>query len=123
MSTDTISSPKNETASSPRLQANDPSSWQHERSILISLPGDLVNRYISVALRPALPKQTDDGQWYCALDQFPGVWAQEASPKECLDTLAEVLREWLVLKIVDKDRDIPVVDDIDLAVVSQRFPL
>jgi hypothetical protein len=51
------------------------------------------------------------------------VWAQEASPKECLDTLAEVLREWLVLKIVDKDRDIPVVDDIDLAVVSQRFPL
>jgi predicted RNase H-like HicB family nuclease len=122
VSTETLSSPKNETASSPRLQTNDASSWQHERSVLISLPGDLMNRYISVALRPALPRQTDDGQWYCALDLFPGVWAQEPSPKECLDTLAEVLKEWLVLKIVDKDCDIPVVDYIDLATVSRRFP-
>jgi predicted RNase H-like HicB family nuclease len=122
MTTETISSPKTETASSPSLRANDPSGWQEGHSTLVSLPGDLMNRYISVALRAALPRQTDDGQWYCALDQFPGVWAQEASPKECLDVLAEVLKEWLVLKIVDRDRDIPVVDDIDLAVVSRRFP-
>ncbi len=81
-----------------------------------------MNRYINVALRTALPRQIDGGQWYCALEQFPGVWAQETSPKECLDILAEVLREWLVLKIVDRDQDIPVVDDIDLAVVSRRFP-
>ena len=101
---------------------NDPSGWQEGHSTLVSLPGDLVSRYIIVALRAALPRQTHDGQWYCALDQFPGVWAQEASPKECLDVLAEVLKEWLVLKIVDRDRDIPVVDDIDLAVVSRRFP-
>jgi len=122
MTTETTSSPKTETASSPRLRANDPSGWQDEHSTLVSLPGDLMNRYINVALRAALPRQTDDGQWYCSLDQFPGVWAQETSPKECLDVLAEVLKEWLVLKIVDGDRDMPVIDDIDLAVVSRRFP-
>lgn len=122
MTTETLSSPKTETASSPRLRANDPSGWQQEHSTLVSLPGDLMNRYIAFALRTALPKQTDDGQWYCALDQFQGVWAKEASPKECLDALEEVLREWLVLKIVDKDRDIPVIDEIDLTVISRRFP-
>ena len=113
MTTQTLNSPNTETASS---------GWQEGPSPLITLPGDLVNRYINVALRAALPKPTEGDQWYCALDQFPGVWAQEPSPKECLDVLAEVLREWLILKIVDRDRDLPVVDQIDLAVVSRRFP-
>lgn len=124
MTTETFSSPKTETSNSPRMRRiDDPSGWQQASPMVISLPGDLMNRYIAVALRSALPKKTDDGHWYCALDQFPGVWAKEASPKECLDTLEEVLREWLVIKIVDKDRDIPVIDEIDLAVVSQRFPV
>lgn len=110
------------TLSAPMLLgADSPSSWQ-ERSPTISLPGDLMKRYLTVALRAAVPKQTDEGRWYCALDACPGVWAEERSPKECLDTLEEVLKEWLVLKIVDGDRDIPVVDEIDLTVVSRKFP-
>jgi predicted RNase H-like HicB family nuclease len=126
VTTQTTSATKKETASSPSsprmLNADDPLRWQDEHQIVIALPGDLMDRYVAVALRSAVPSQTPDGQWYCALDQFPGVWAKEASPKECLDTLEEVLREWLVIKIVDRDRDIPVVDDIDLTVVSRRFP-
>jgi predicted RNase H-like HicB family nuclease len=122
MTTATRNAPDTEpTPTSPRLlQPNDPAAWQGPRPI-VALPGDLMNRYVTVALRRAVPSQTPDGQWYCALDQFQGVWAQEGSPKECLDTLEEVLREWLVLKIVDGDRDIPVVDEIDLTVVSRRF--
>ncbi len=122
MTTQTLSSPNTETPSSPQMRRpDDPSGWQQEHPALVSLPGDLMNRYMTVALRSGVPSQTDDGQWYCALNQFPGVWAKEASPKECLDTLEEVLREWLVLKIVDRDLDIPVVDEIDLTVVSRRF--
>lgn len=123
MTTATANSPKPDaTSTSPRLRrADDPSAWGQERNSLVSLPGDLMNRYITVALRSAMPTQAADGKWYCALTQFPGVWALEASPKECLDTLEEVLRDWLVLKIVDRDRDIPVVAEIDLTIVSRRF--
>jgi len=122
VTTQTENSPRTETASSPELRRHDdPSRWQAEQSPVITLPGDLVKRYVAVAMRSAVPTQTADGQWYCALDQFPGVWSQEGSPKECLDVLEEVLREWLVIKIVDGDRDIPVVDEIDLTVVSRRF--
>ena len=39
----------------------------------------------------------------------------------CLDTLQEVLQEWLILKIADGDLDIPVLDEIDLTVLSQRY--
>ncbi len=122
MTTQTASSLETETASSPNMRRHDDlSRWQQEHSAVVSLPGDLMKRYITVALRSAVPKQMDDGKWYCALDQFPGVWAKEESPKECLDTLEEVLREWLILKIVDRDYDIPVIDEIDLTVVSRRF--
>jgi predicted RNase H-like HicB family nuclease len=109
------------TVSSPAFRRlDDPSAWQGQVPIVI-LPGDLMDRYITVALRAAVPTHTEDGRWYCALSQFPGVWAKEDSPKESLDTLEEVLREWLVMKIVDGDRDIPIVDEIDLTVVSRRF--
>jgi predicted RNase H-like HicB family nuclease len=80
-----------------------------------------VDRYVAMAMRKATPERTESNKWYCALSPFPGVWAEGDSVKECLDTLEEVLREWLILKIVDGDNDMPVVDDIDLSVVSRRF--
>lgn len=80
----------------------------------IYLPSEILDRYISVAMRDAIPRQLEDGAWYADLPRFPGVWANGISPKNCLDTLEEILREWLILKIADVDRDIPIVDDIDL---------
>jgi predicted RNase H-like HicB family nuclease len=109
-----------ETTSSSKAETTTASPWHKDEVPVVSLPGDLMKRYVTVALRSAVPTKIDD-QWYCALDQFPGVWAKENSPKECLDTLEDVLREWLILKIVDRDRDIPVVDEIDLTVASRRF--
>ena len=89
----------------------------------IAIPEEILNRYVSMAMRAATPKRLDGDpeRFYCALERFPGVWADGASLKECLDTLEEVLRDWLLLKLVDKDLDIPVIDEIDLTVISRRF--
>jgi hypothetical protein len=83
----------------------------------IQVAQELLDRYVHVALRRAIPRQLENsGEWYADLGpEFRGVWASGPSAKECLDTLAEVLEEWVLLKIADQDRDLPVVDDIDLA--------
>jgi hypothetical protein len=81
----------------------------------VYLPEQLLDRYISVAMRWAIPRPLE-GQWYADLQHkgFAGVWGTGDSPKQCLDTLQEVLRDWIILKIADEDRDLPVVDEIDL---------
>jgi predicted RNase H-like HicB family nuclease len=82
----------------------------------IQVAQELLDRYVDVALRRAIPRQLEGGEWYADLGlEFRGVWADGPSAKECLDELAEVLEEWVLMKIADQDRDLPVVDDIDLA--------
>jgi predicted RNase H-like HicB family nuclease len=83
-----------------------------EREVYV--PSELLDRYVAVAMQAAIPRRLEGETWYADLPRFPGVWADGPSPKQCLDTLEEVLRDWLLLKIVDQDRDIPVVDEIDL---------
>jgi predicted RNase H-like HicB family nuclease len=80
----------------------------------IQIPEELLERYVAVALREARPRQIESGEWYADLPRLPGAWAAAGSPSECLDELKSVLTEWLILKLLDADRDIPVLDDIDL---------
>lgn len=80
----------------------------------VYIPSELLDRYVTVAMQAAIPQQLEGETWYADLPNFPGVWADGPSPKQCLDTLEEVLRDWLLLKIVDQDRDIPIVDEINL---------
>jgi predicted RNase H-like HicB family nuclease len=69
--------------------------------------------YIAVALRDAQTRELEPGHWYADLEAFPGVWADGTSPEECLNGLADVLHEWLVVKIAHGDHDIPVLDGIN----------
>jgi predicted RNase H-like HicB family nuclease len=85
----------------------------------VVLPKDLLDRYVAVALRSARPREIEEGRWYVDIDQFRGVWADGDSPKTCLDSVAEVLEDWIILKIADKDKDLPVVDGIDLNFLSR----
>ena len=48
------------------------------------------------------------------------MWAEEALLADCLTTLAEVLREWVLLKVQDQDRDLPAVDELDLTALYAR---
>ncbi len=69
--------------------------------------------YIQKAIENAEYKKLEDGSWFAEIPKFEGVWANGKSVEECRKELIEVLEEWLVFKIRDKDY-IPVVNGIDL---------
>ena len=54
---------------------------------------------------------------YLEIPDFEGVWASGEDMRECLNELDEVLLDWLLLKIEDEDKDIPLIDGIDLNVL------
>ena len=78
------------------------------------LPMRSVSQYARTAVRQATTRQLADGSWLAAIEGFSGVWANEPSQKEALDALEEVVLEWVILKIRDEDRDLPVLESLDL---------
>jgi predicted RNase H-like HicB family nuclease len=94
-------------------------SSQVSREIVLTkyIPGQLFARYMKAAMRRVQVKQLQDDTWYLDLKGFPGVWANGESIKDASESLEEVLLDWLLLKIMDEDRDIPIVDQIDLNVL------
>jgi len=71
--------------------------------------------YIQGALEGAEYKKLEDGTWYAEIDGFEGVWANGHTVEECRNELVQVLEEWLILKIRDKD-PVPKVKGIDITV-------
>ena len=69
--------------------------------------------FIDLAMLDAQPVEFESGQWYADLERFPGVWGDGETPEECLEVLADVLHEWIVVKVVLGDNDIPVLNDLD----------
>ena len=81
------------------------------------IPWQLVETYRRAAIRRAQPRALEDGSWYAEIPGFEGVWANEENLRDCLNTLDEVLLDWLLLKIEAEDRDIPSIEGIDLNVL------
>jgi predicted RNase H-like HicB family nuclease len=63
----------------------------------------MLTEYIQKALEKALYKVLEDGTWFAEIHGFQGVWANAATVEECRHELTEILEEWLVLKIRDRD--------------------
>ena len=82
------------------------------------VPEQLLTRYIHAALKNALPKLLEDQSWFAEIPSFNGVWACGENPHECLNELREVLVDWLLLKIEHADRDIPIMDEINLNMIQ-----
>lgn len=81
------------------------------------LPIGLIQKYAKLAVKLATVKQHPDGHWFAEIPRFQGVWAKEASARESLEVLEDVLFDWLLLKIQDEDRDLPSIETIDLNVL------
>lgn len=79
--------------------------------------------YLALALRAVRPTEIDPGHWYAELDMFPGVWAEGRTPAECLATLEDVLHEWLIVKVVLGDSDLPILDGLDPRALVFPLPL
>ena len=73
-------------------------------------------KYIQSALRLAKYEiLEDDGTYYGEIPGFQGVWANAETLEDCRNELAEVLEEWIFLRISDK-LPVPVVDGLNLSV-------
>ena len=81
------------------------------------LPTQLIARYVERAMIRAEVKQYPDGTWFAEIPRFPGVWANQPTEEATLEELKETLLEWVLLKIRDRDRDLPEVDSINLNVL------
>jgi len=78
------------------------------------VPDRLIERYALLAAARAVTEQLPDGTWYAEEEALPGVWAEGATEREAVESLQGVVKEWVVLKIRDRDRDIPIIGGIDL---------
>lgn len=88
-----------------------------EAESLPRLPMQLIEKYSEVAARHATIKRLADGEWFAKIRDFQGVWAKERSREQALEVLEEVVLDWTLLKIQHGDRDLPVVEEIDLNVL------
>jgi len=71
--------------------------------------------YIQKSLEKAQYKLLDDGTWFAEIPGFEGVWANARTVEGCRNELREVLEEWLVLKIGDRD-PIPEIEGVKIKV-------
>jgi predicted RNase H-like HicB family nuclease len=75
----------------------------------------LIN-YINAAMRHAhyeiLP---DDRSYYGDIPNFEGVYANAETLEDCREELAEVLEEWILLR-VSRSLPLPIVDGLELKV-------
>jgi predicted RNase H-like HicB family nuclease len=71
--------------------------------------------YIQKALEKAQYKILDDRTWFAEIPGFEGVWANANTVEGCRNELQEVLEEWLVLKIRDRD-PIPEIEGVEIKV-------
>jgi predicted RNase H-like HicB family nuclease len=75
----------------------------------------MLSEYIQKALEKAQYKVLEDKTWFSEIPGFIGVWANAATVEECRHELVEVLEEWLILKIRDRD-SIPEIDGFKIQI-------
>lgn len=75
----------------------------------------MLSEYIQKALQKAQYKILENGTWFAEIPGFEGVWANSITVEECRHELQEVLEEWLVLKIRDKD-PIPEIEGVEIRI-------
>lgn len=73
----------------------------------------VLTAFVAAAMAEAQYRLLDDGTFFGEIPSCPGVWANETSLEKCREVLQEVLEEWLVLKLRDRD-PLPQLGGIDL---------
>ncbi len=75
----------------------------------------MIREYVDRALRRASYDKLEDGMFCAEVPELRGVLATGATLEECRDQLAEVVEEWVLVR-VSKGLDVPSLDDIEVKV-------
>ena len=63
----------------------------------------MLTKYISQKMARSRYKILDNGTYFGEIPGLQGVWASGKTLEKCRETLREVLEEWLILKLQDRD--------------------
>ena len=80
------------------------------------IPMTLFDRYVA-AVAQQVNCVCEDNHFYCDAIGFSGVWGEGDSAEAALNDFREALEEWVLIKVEDGDKDLPVVAGIDLNVL------
>lgn len=64
----------------------------------------MLSEYIMKKLRGARYKLLEDGSYFGEIPGLRGVWANAKNLEDCRAELQEVLEDWLLLKVRDRER-------------------
>lgn len=63
----------------------------------------MFSEYVHAALKRADYKRLEDGTWFAEIPGFEGIWANGENVEACRADLIEVLEDWILLKVRDRD--------------------
>ncbi len=63
----------------------------------------MINEFIAKKLKFARYKLLKDGSYFADIPGLSGVWANGRSVESCRKELREVLEDWLLLKVQDRE--------------------
>ncbi|KKW09503.1 MAG: hypothetical protein UY44_C0001G0068 [Candidatus Kaiserbacteria bacterium GW2011_GWA2_49_19] len=63
----------------------------------------MINEFIAKKLKFARYKLLKDGSYFVEIPGLSGVWANGKSVESCRKELREVLEDWLLLKVRDRE--------------------
>lgn len=76
----------------------------------------MLRKYIENALQTAKYEIIeDDNTFYGEIPQCQGVWANSANLEDCRNELAEVLEEWILFRVSEK-QELPIIGGLELAI-------
>lgn len=79
----------------------------------------MLTKYLEAAMRHAHYEiLKDDGTYYGEIPECRGVYANARTLEECRDELAEVLEDWVLLRI-HKNLALPSIDGLELTVSEE----
>jgi len=63
-----------------------------------------LSAYIHAAMSEARYKMLEDGTYFGEIPGARGIWANKKSLEKCRESLQDVLEEWIVLKLRDREK-------------------
>lgn len=82
---------------------------------IVPLPvaDDLVDRYVELVCLRSRTEVMEDGRWYAEVPLLRGAWADGDTEPEALRVLRRAVRAWVLVKLRDRDHDIPQIEGFD----------
>ena len=64
----------------------------------------MLSEFFNKKLKAARYKLLEDGSYFGEIPGIKGVWANSKNLEDCRDELKEVLEDWILLKVRDRER-------------------